>query len=62
MNGNYEVKITEYTHKRQARFAVQVRNTRTGGAVNEPGFTSREAALAWGENAVAHAAENFFLR
>ena len=62
MNGNYEVKITEYTHKRQARFAVPVRNTRTGGAVNEPGFTSREAAQAWGENQVERASENFFLK
>ena len=62
MNGDYEIKVIEYTHKRQPRYAVQVRNLRTKGAVSEPGFTSREAAQAWGENAVVHAAENFFLK
>ena len=59
---DYEIKVIEYTHKRQARFAVQVRNLRTNGAVSEPGFLTREAAQTWGENKVQHAAENFFLK
>lgn len=58
----YQIRIIEYTHKRQQRFAVEVKNTRTNGAVSEPGFKSREAAQAWGENKVAHAAEDFFLK
>ena len=62
MNTDYEIKVIEYTYKRQPRFSVQVKNLRTNRAVGEPGFQTREAALAWGENAVAHAAENFFLK
>ena len=58
----YEIKVIEYTHKRQTRFAVQVRNLRTNGAVSEPGFLTREAAQTWGENKVQRAAENFFLK
>ena len=58
----YEIKVIEYTHKRQPRFSVQVKNLRTNGAVSEPGFLTREAAQTWGENKVQRAAENFFLK
>ena len=43
----YEVNYTQYTSKRQPRWAVQVTNPATQNVISEPGFKSREAAQEW---------------
>ncbi len=46
----YEVRIIEYTSKRQQRFAVRMTNPVTKNVIQEPGFKTREAAQEWADS------------
>ena len=50
----YEVKYTQYTSKRQPRWAVQVTNPATQNVISEPGFKTREAAQEWANKVQAN--------